>query len=127
MPVPSNGFIENVHLGFNNADQGSCQVPTLVHCGGTLLLFNGVRLILTKLPYFTTRQLKGQELIVSFLTTLPNKGLKKPDRSNLLTHAVKTVITWLNVEVTSESTPSSHEEWKQKMKLWAFNAALQLI
>jgi hypothetical protein len=74
---------------------------------------------LTKLPYFTTRQLKGQELIVSFLTTLPNKGLKKPDRSNLLTHAVKTVITGLNDEVTSETTtPSSHEEWKQKMKLW---------
>lgn len=116
-----------MNLGFDNADQGSCQVPTLVHCGGTLLLFNGARLILTKLPYFTTRQLKGQELIVSFLTTLPNKGLKKPDRSDLLTHAVNTVITGLNDEVTSETTASSHEEWKQKMKLWAFNAALQLI
>jgi hypothetical protein len=101
-----------VNLGFDNADQGSCQVPTLVHCGGTLLLFNGARLILTKLPYFTTRQLKG---------------LKKPDMSNLLTHAVNTVITGLNDEVTSETTASSHEEWKQKMKLWAFNAALQLI
>ncbi len=55
---------------------------------------------------------------MSFLTTLPNKGLKKPDWSNLLTRAVKTVITGLNDEVTSETTTSSHEEWKQKMKLW---------